>query len=235
MPRIAVPREWALGPALVLAFVPPSCSVTRTAATQERLDAGAESTSRDEPGLEQSDIGVGGSTTAESTNASASSPELLDAGSAFCEGLPECTGGGLCTLEDGACVATSDERCQKADACRIVGKCHRVGKVCRATTAGDCERSEMCRDAGLCVLRGCSCFPSSALGCNVPQGLAARIPCKHYGRCSVEGPACIAASDSDCAQSEVCTFGFCTAFHGTCLSPDVIDSLLGGDSCDLHP
>jgi hypothetical protein len=141
---------------------------------------------------------------------------------------------GACTLQDGQCVATSVDDCQRSHACAHAGQCSLAVNRCVAASAADCATSQMCELNGwcfaveggdacydgrtecgqLCWERGdCkridgTCQPGDASSCE-PS-----LACIVLGQCSVTGrPAvmCGADDDADCEQSLECkAFGRCT-------------------------
>ena len=133
---------------------------------------------------------------------------LFDSGSR-CEN--SCKLFGLCTYEDGACVARGDD-CEESGECKTYGLCTSNQGLCRASSDQDCALSKICLEQGFCKHTQNSCTISSS-------GCLGTLRCKKFGLCSESRGACIALNDIDCRSSTVCSAeGKCFALSGQCIA-----------------
>lgn len=68
-----------------------------------------------------------------------------------CKDSQDCLTKGLCTQQDNACVAGTDQDCAASTWCKTIGRCKAVAGKCLASAEG-CEASEKCKDGGACFV-----------------------------------------------------------------------------------
>jgi hypothetical protein len=138
------------------------------------------------------------------------------------------------------CVASRDEDCVAARACRVEGRCRASDGTCQATGDADCAASRGCELLGNCAFRYDSCQPTrrehcidttgctqrglcsfDAWGCTASTRADCASLCTSQGLCSPNDTLCAARSDEDCAASAACRdHGACTARDGRCVAKD---------------
>lgn len=133
-----------------------------------------------------------------------------------------CKANGLCSLDGGQCVVTSDDECRNAEQCKESGRCKFAPDAPIACVPGgeeDCRNATICRRFGRCTLQGSACQVGSNEDC------ARSEPCSRNGHCSMRRvevadgvvTVCAALSNEDCARGEDCkTRNTCTAVDGEC-------------------
>lgn len=88
---------------------------------------------------------------------------------------------------------------------------------CQIPTTQTCKASTSCETKGLCAFDGRTCVASA-------EGCRDALVCNGYGKCSVVGPACGAASLEDCTTSAWCReHGRCAPLNGSCGATSVRD------------
>lgn len=131
----------------------------------------------------------------------------------FCASSFACWQFGLCTAENGKCVATSAEECQKATiACGLAGQCDLEQGSCVARDVEACRRSQACRDLGRCTLEQGQCVVATNDDCARSNG------CALLGLCSAVQGECVAQTQSDCQNAATCKQqGRCDVKFGSCI------------------
>ena len=120
-----------------------------------------------------------------------------------------CVFQGLCTAQQGKCVAPSE-----CSTCKETGLCEPSERGCVATDAS-CAKSAMCRRQGLCTARSGVCVPADDVACESAE------VCEREGHCSARPTRCRADSDEACAASHVCKRrGACAALAGRCAATE---------------
>ncbi|MBI4705163.1 MAG: hypothetical protein HY744_28990 [Deltaproteobacteria bacterium] len=74
-----------------------------------------------------------------------------------CDQSEDCRERGLCTEQQGKCVAASDDDCKQAKICRTDGRCTWHRDHCLAGSDADCQRSKRCLTFGECRVEGRGC------------------------------------------------------------------------------
>jgi hypothetical protein len=78
--------------------------------------------------------------------------QCLAASDADCNTASEvCQRFGLCTASKGRCVAASDEGCQESAQCEIYGGCTAVDGKCIAISDEQCQQASVCDLYGWCT------------------------------------------------------------------------------------
>jgi hypothetical protein len=118
-------------------------------------------------------------------------------------------------------VPQSDADCEADIGCTWgQGRCSRVDGKCALAKDADCARVftenpkkqkvMSCAAHGLCTFEGGKCVLSDA-GCRKSS------MCREEGRCTERRGACVATSNEDCAQSQLCARnGACIAVEERC-------------------
>jgi hypothetical protein len=123
-------------------------------------------------------------------------------------GADPCVEWGLCTVSEGACVASSDKDCAASNHCTKYGRCK-------------------ARD-GRCVVS-----VSEHWSCEAARGPTSMEPCREHGQCSAREGLCVAATDGDCKRSEACKDnGKCKATEAGGCAADSDASCKASDRCD---
>jgi hypothetical protein len=138
-----------------------------------------------------------------------------------------CKKTGMCTAKDGACTAASDEDCKGSENCKSAGLCQMHGGAC-VDLAKDFHPAcaDTCRKNGRCVQQtGANCVALSVHHClrsteDTPEEESA---CRQFGKCTVKGGECVAASAADCKKSLPCKTDLqCEAVDGNCVATDAV-------------
>jgi hypothetical protein len=139
-----------------------------------------------------------------------------------------CKAEGRCESADGECVARSEGDCKASAGCTTDGRCgfDAATKTCVAATTGSgpagtdaCASSGSCAEAGRCTSIvvsagkveefGSRGFEATkgvvSCGATKPEHCKASTLCQRFGQCSLQGNACVVASDADCAGSAECS------------------------------
>lgn len=126
-----------------------------------------------------------------------------------CERSELCSKQGRCTLTGERCVAVA-ELCRSRPDCKTDGLCGVANDSCAATNKEDCAPTMACRKEGHCSPVDGRCAPAGD-DCQKTE------VCKLYGKCSVDGIACVTKSSTDCQKGEMCErSGYCTFVGGRC-------------------
>jgi hypothetical protein len=139
-----------------------------------------------------------------------------------CKRSDSCVSSGLCHFEAGRCGGTSDADCRGSEQCAAAGRCSFTGKgnaPCEAREPEDCHASTACVRKGACTPVDGRCRVTGKADCERSDG------CRLHGHCSPKEltgggqkrSLCVAASNDDCAKSQVCKeSGMCTAAADAC-------------------
>lgn len=111
-----------------------------------------------------------------------------------------CHRDGLCSVQDGDCVASEPSHCTQSWACIREGRCTLEHGACIVGSDDECAQSEACKRDGLCRVQAGGCRFATEASC------LGSARCRTDGHCSTSrySPGCVAKDDKDCAASEAC-------------------------------
>lgn len=90
-----------------------------------------------------------------------------------CRGAKICSEQGMCSAQEGMCMARTSEDCQRSRLCVEQGLCSPFGGTCVANSAGDCRASRACHERGACLEVGGRCVAPAGFETPTPSASVA--------------------------------------------------------------
>ena len=101
-----------------------------------------------------------------------------------CRQTVACSDAGLCTEQQGACVATSNADCRASSRCRSLGLCRQRDGACVAKRHSQCRDAAICKEDGRCFAVAGECVAAKTSDCRRSTGCAERGLCEAmHGEC----------------------------------------------------
>ncbi len=140
-----------------------------------------------------------------------SSARQQTVGNDECQKSPDCEYKGLCSNQNGKCVAAGED-CKLSRGCQTYGECTVRDGKCAITGDEDCRQTINCNRLGYCIFHDGKCILDRDEDCRRKPG------CSLGGECSFRNGKCVATGDKDCKRTRNCdSLGYCTFRDGECI------------------